>query len=284
MVVTARTGSPAERAGLRTGDLIKSIDGRHTRPLPAVIGQRILLGAPGSTVALRILRAGTDPFDVSVVRERILPAAPEGRMLDGDHRLSARLRLRPRHRRRPAHADRGAEAGRGDPNGPRPARRRLGRPGPRHLGGRAVHGRGPGGPSGGPPRRGDDAGGRPGPGRLARPAGGSRRLGHVRSGRDRGRGPRRRGAGATGRRAHVRAGGQVASGSPARRGSRPHRGQVHVAVGRCRSTATASSLPRPWPARTPRTRRATRGAPLPDAILERALEVLSEGVEEKAAA
>jgi carboxyl-terminal processing protease len=33
-------------------------------------------------VTLGILRAGADPFDVSVVRERILPAAPEGRMLD----------------------------------------------------------------------------------------------------------------------------------------------------------------------------------------------------------
>jgi carboxyl-terminal processing protease len=83
MVVATRPESPAERAGLRTGDLIKSIDGRHTRPVPAVIGQRRLRGAPGSTVTLGILRAGADPFEVSVVRERILPAAPEGRMLDG---------------------------------------------------------------------------------------------------------------------------------------------------------------------------------------------------------
>jgi carboxyl-terminal processing protease len=83
MVVGTRPGSPAEQAGLRTGDIIKSIDGRHSRPVPAVIGQRRLRGAPGSTVTLGILRAGADPFDVSVVRERILPAAPEGRMLDG---------------------------------------------------------------------------------------------------------------------------------------------------------------------------------------------------------
>jgi len=82
MIVTTRPGSPAEQAGLRTGDLIKSIDGRHTRPLPAAIGQRRLRGAPGSTVALGILRAGADPFEVAVVRERILAAAPEGQMLD----------------------------------------------------------------------------------------------------------------------------------------------------------------------------------------------------------
>jgi carboxyl-terminal processing protease len=82
MVVAARPGSPAEAAGLRTGDLVKSIDGRHARPVPAAIGQQLLRGAPGSSVALSILRAGTDPFDVSVIRERILPRAPEGRMLD----------------------------------------------------------------------------------------------------------------------------------------------------------------------------------------------------------
>jgi carboxyl-terminal processing protease len=82
MVVAARPGSPAEEAGLRTGDIVKSIDGRHTRPLPAVVGQWLLRGAPGSTVTLGVLRAGADPFEVSVTRERILPAPPEGRMLD----------------------------------------------------------------------------------------------------------------------------------------------------------------------------------------------------------
>jgi carboxyl-terminal processing protease len=83
MVVAARPGSPAEKAGLRAGDLVKSIDGRHCRPIPAVVGERLLRGAPGSTVTLGVLRAGADPFDVSVVRERILPTAPEGHMLDG---------------------------------------------------------------------------------------------------------------------------------------------------------------------------------------------------------
>jgi carboxyl-terminal processing protease len=82
MVVAARPGSPAERAGLEPGDLVKSIDGRHTRPMPAVVADRLLHGAPGSAVKLGILRAGADPFDVSVVRERIVAAAPDGRMLE----------------------------------------------------------------------------------------------------------------------------------------------------------------------------------------------------------
>lgn len=82
MVVAARTGSPADKAGLRPGDILKSIDERHTRPMPAVVADRLLRGAPGSSVKLGILRAGADPFDVTVVRERVLPTAPQGRMLE----------------------------------------------------------------------------------------------------------------------------------------------------------------------------------------------------------
>ena len=83
MVVAPRPGSPAEKAGLRTGDILKTIDGRHTRPLPAASAERLLRGAPGSSVKLGILRAGADPFEVSVVRERLLAAAPQGRMIEG---------------------------------------------------------------------------------------------------------------------------------------------------------------------------------------------------------
>jgi carboxyl-terminal processing protease len=82
MVVATRPGSPAERAGLKTGDIVKSIDGRHSRPLTVPTGQRLLRGAPGSVVKLAILRAGSDPLEVSVVRERLTPALPHGRLLE----------------------------------------------------------------------------------------------------------------------------------------------------------------------------------------------------------
>jgi carboxyl-terminal processing protease len=82
MVVAARPGSPAARAGLRAGDLLKSIDERHTRPMPALVAERLLRGAPGSSVKLSVLRAGAEPFELTVVRERIAPAAASGRMLD----------------------------------------------------------------------------------------------------------------------------------------------------------------------------------------------------------
>ena len=82
MVVAARPGSPAAKAGLQPGDLVKAIDERHTRPMPALVAERLMRGAPGSSVKLSVLRAGAEPFDVTVVRERLKPAAPEGRMLD----------------------------------------------------------------------------------------------------------------------------------------------------------------------------------------------------------
>src|SRR5687767_15845178 len=42
MVASTRAGSPAQKADIRPGDLIKTIDGRHSRPLSAVAGQRLL--------------------------------------------------------------------------------------------------------------------------------------------------------------------------------------------------------------------------------------------------
>src|SRR5687767_6849747 len=83
MVASTRAGSPAQKADIRPSDLIKTIDGRHSRPLSAVAGQRLLRGAPGSVVKLAILRVGADPVTVDVVRERLTPIAAAGRMLDG---------------------------------------------------------------------------------------------------------------------------------------------------------------------------------------------------------
>src|SRR5688572_30000538 len=83
MVVSVRAGSPAHKAGVRPGDLIKTIDGKHSRPVSAVAGQRMLRGAPGSVVKLSILRVGSDPVNVDVVRERLTPIPSTARMLDG---------------------------------------------------------------------------------------------------------------------------------------------------------------------------------------------------------
>jgi carboxyl-terminal processing protease len=81
MVAAARAGSPAAKAGVKPGDIVKTIDGRHSRTLSPPAGQRLLRGGPGSIVKLTLLRAGSDPIDLSVVRERLTAVAPEHKVL-----------------------------------------------------------------------------------------------------------------------------------------------------------------------------------------------------------
>jgi carboxyl-terminal processing protease len=59
-VVSTRDGSPAARAGLRTGDFIRGIDGKPTRNMSAFEGARLLQGAPGSSVKLLVFRGNAD--------------------------------------------------------------------------------------------------------------------------------------------------------------------------------------------------------------------------------
>jgi carboxyl-terminal processing protease len=72
-IVSARDGSPAAKAGLRTGDYIRAIDGRATREMSAYEGARLLSGAAGSKVNLLIIRgnAPLDPHEVTITRERV---------------------------------------------------------------------------------------------------------------------------------------------------------------------------------------------------------------------
>ena len=71
-VVSAREGSPAAKAGLRTGDFIRAIDNKPTRDMSAYEGARLLRGAAGSKVALLVFRGNAaDPHEIALVRERI---------------------------------------------------------------------------------------------------------------------------------------------------------------------------------------------------------------------
>jgi carboxyl-terminal processing protease len=82
-VVSARDGSPAARAGLRTGDYVRAIDGRATRDMSIVEGQRLLRGAIGAKVDLLVLRGNAaEPHEVTLVRERLNGAPLATRMAD----------------------------------------------------------------------------------------------------------------------------------------------------------------------------------------------------------
>jgi carboxyl-terminal processing protease len=69
-VIAARDGSSAEKAGIRTGDSVRAIDGKPTRNLSALEGMRMLRGPIGSKVTLTILRDSlSDPHEVALTRE-----------------------------------------------------------------------------------------------------------------------------------------------------------------------------------------------------------------------
>jgi carboxyl-terminal processing protease len=71
-VVSAREGSPAAKAGLRTGDFIRAIDNKPTRDMSAYEGARLLRGALGSKVNLLVFRGNAaDPHEITLVRERV---------------------------------------------------------------------------------------------------------------------------------------------------------------------------------------------------------------------
>ncbi|HEY7792080.1 MAG TPA: S41 family peptidase [Vicinamibacterales bacterium] len=78
-IVAARDGSPAQKAGLLTGDFIRDIDDKPTREMSAWEGERALRGQPGSTVKLTIIRGNAaDPHDITVTR-----ALPSGEAVSG---------------------------------------------------------------------------------------------------------------------------------------------------------------------------------------------------------
>jgi carboxyl-terminal processing protease len=69
-VVGVRDGSPAHKAGIRSGDYLRGLDGQPTREMSAVEGMRRLRGEPGSTIRVTVIRGNTaDPHDFTLTRE-----------------------------------------------------------------------------------------------------------------------------------------------------------------------------------------------------------------------
>jgi carboxyl-terminal processing protease len=69
-VIATRDGSPAARAGLRTGDYIRIIGDMPTREMSVFEGMRRLRGVPGTKVTLTVIRGSAqDPHVVELTRE-----------------------------------------------------------------------------------------------------------------------------------------------------------------------------------------------------------------------
>ena len=80
-VVSVRDGSPAAKAGIRTGDYLRAIDGRSTRDISAFEGNRLLRGGAGSKVTLLVIRGNAaEPHEVAIARDRLAGAEVTSRM------------------------------------------------------------------------------------------------------------------------------------------------------------------------------------------------------------
>lgn len=71
-VVDAIPGSPADKAGLNTGDIIESINGVSTRDMPLVYAEMLLEGDAGSTVELGLMRySHPEPTKITLTRANV---------------------------------------------------------------------------------------------------------------------------------------------------------------------------------------------------------------------
>ncbi len=84
IIVSPLPDSPADRAGLRPGDVVLAIDGEPTEGLSLFDAIMRIRGPKGTRVTLTIERPGEPPFDVEVVRARIdVPTVEAGQLADG---------------------------------------------------------------------------------------------------------------------------------------------------------------------------------------------------------
>jgi len=75
-VLAVHDNSPAQKAGLRTGDYVRAIDETPTREMSVWEGVRALHGTPGTKVKLTIIRGNAaDPHMIELTRET--PSGPD---------------------------------------------------------------------------------------------------------------------------------------------------------------------------------------------------------------
>ncbi|MBQ6343497.1 MAG: S41 family peptidase [Anaerolineaceae bacterium] len=78
------SGSPAEEAGLQSGDLVIALNGKDVTGIDPSVVLLDIRGPEGSSVTLTIQRGEEEPFDVEIVRRRIETASVEGEMKEND--------------------------------------------------------------------------------------------------------------------------------------------------------------------------------------------------------
>jgi carboxyl-terminal processing protease len=79
-VIAVVPGSPAEKAGVKIGDVIEYVDSHATRDLDLYDVKSLLSGAPGSTVELTLINRKAEK--IKLVRGKVPPTPTETRLLE----------------------------------------------------------------------------------------------------------------------------------------------------------------------------------------------------------
>ena len=82
-VISAIKGSPSEKAGIKNGDVIEYIDGKASRDISLYDAKQLVDGDAGSTISLRVLRAGEKAQTIKVVRGGYKVPQAESRVENG---------------------------------------------------------------------------------------------------------------------------------------------------------------------------------------------------------
>lgn len=82
-VISTIKDSPADKAGLKSGDVIEYIENKATRDISLYDARQLLLGEANSKVNLRVLRAGAKPQTIAVTRGAYKVPEATARIEDG---------------------------------------------------------------------------------------------------------------------------------------------------------------------------------------------------------
>ena len=80
-VISPIDDSPADRAGIKAGDLIIQIDHKPLREMLPEEAAQMMRGAPGTEVTITVAREGQEPFDLTIIREIIALSSVRSRII-----------------------------------------------------------------------------------------------------------------------------------------------------------------------------------------------------------
>ena len=84
VIISAIPDTPAEAAGLKSGDQIIGVNGEDVTGIDGSLVIRRILGPEGTSVRITIKREGMDPFEVEIMRAKIDIPSVAGKMLDNN--------------------------------------------------------------------------------------------------------------------------------------------------------------------------------------------------------